>query len=759
MKFLKNTLLLATTMLCTAHAETTAPTFYQKLGEMVLSAEQALVATSSTKPNMYFNAQAKKQEDKPNLTVVVDSRIEQLQTFFVLLDQVQPLDPQKRVFNNDVVEKLNLVSGTASDKKHSILDNLPLQSIVGTTSAAEILALCNNTESNQEIVRYFAQNPAELHKAQKALQKIEAGMGMYLTFFKELSEAEQKTFARVFFGEFSQKIGLSNKSVVALSGLRGFQRSWNAIGFTPFLTIIKHFIMNNGWYLASKVIKFAATKDAKFAQENPLAKFLPDLDYKWDVLWQSVKDGFMSNIIGHCFTEYVSDVSSERKQRDLLELLAEAQRTGKYPKNKFVFSYENADDTYTNFDYNKRYWSIKDNIRWAGNSKTSQAYIGLSYLIADFIHGYCAYSAMQNIQFDNTILNNLQIRLMGVAKIAEGLTELTTLAQEANLASLTLLVRDIEQLLAHTQGSSDLGYLVSHLLSSTFKGTDPSYWSNRPRILATYTLLNENKTAFVPALRAAGMVDALQAAAQLYLDHQEQSARYSFVTFVNDARPTVQLTNFWNPLMKADQAVCNTVHLGKGGDKNMLLTGPNGSGKSVNMKAIALNIILAQAFGIAAADQAILTPFSMIETYLNEQEDLQQGLSTFMTEAKKLDDICRKIRSLKPGEKIFVLMDEMLKGTVEEAGAQKVYAAGLELAQQDNAICIMATHFLKPTDLEHDTNHAFVNYHVELLEPELGQFIRTFKLVPHANLWWFGKNDTDAAKRGRFIRWLTSLNS
>ena len=62
----------------------------------------------------------------------------------------------------------------------------------------------------------------------------------------------------------------------------------------------------------------------------------------------------------------------------------------------------------------------------------------------------------------------------------------------------------------------------------------------------------------------------------------------------------------------------------------------------------------------------------------------------------------------------------------------------------------MATHFLKPTDLEHDTNHAFVNYHVELLEPELGQFIRTFKLVPHANLWWFGKNETDAAQRMPF---------
>jgi DNA mismatch repair ATPase MutS len=100
-------------------------------------------------------------------------------------------------------------------------------------------------------------------------------------------------------------------------------------------------------------------------------------------------------------------------------------------------------------------------------------------------------------------------------------------------------------------------------------------------------------------------------------------------------------------------------------------------------------------------------------------------------------------------------MDEMLKGTVEDAGAQRVYEAGIKLAQKPQSIVIMATHFEKPTKLEITTNGGFMNYHVGLVEKEDGQFKRTFELVRGANLWWF----QDASKRNRFINWLTSLNN
>jgi hypothetical protein len=686
-------------------AEKTA-TFYTQLGDMVMRSEETIVKNTN-QPNLNISAdQPKQEEEKVDLTVKVGSRTEQLQTWFALLNQTTAQMPNNSLFTFDAAEKLNLLNGTASDKKHSILGNLPLQTIVGTTSAAEMLVLCDAAAQNQDIVKYFASNPEALRTTQKALKKIEAGMGMYLTFFKQNNKAEEETFSKIFYGSWFKRF---NKSIAALTVLRGTQRGYNALGFTPissYGTITGNMIegVMNSW------------------GKSPSEKIT---ELGWNTPLRTAKDIVKGTIIQHYPSKYREDSENTNKDKH---------------------RYTSLGDQHHTLD------NLPNDVNINPTVKNCMIYAPL--VLFDAWNAYRAYNATKDIQFDNTIVENLQTRLMGVAKLTEGLAELSAIAQQSGNPELQAMIRDIENFVAHANGASDLGSLINHLLTKTFKG-DPSYWSNRPRILATYTLMNENKTEFIPALHAAGMVDALQAAAQLYLDHQDSPARYSFVTFVNDSEPTIQLTNFWNPLMNAEKAVCNSVHLGKGGDRNMLLTGPNGSGKSVNMKGIALNIVLAQAFGIAAAEEAVLTPFTMIETYLNEQEDLQQGLSTFMAEAKKLDDICKRIKHLKANEKSFVLMDEMLKGTVEGAGAQKVYEAGKAIAEQSCNICIMATHFEKPMDLEEDTTGGFINYHVGLIEQDAGAFTRTFKLTRGASRWWF----QDEAKRTRFITWLTGLNN
>jgi len=293
--------------------------------------------------------------------------------------------------------------------------------------------------------------------------------------------------------------------------------------------------------------------------------------------------------------------------------------------------------------------------------------------------------------------------------------------------------------------------LFTILQSGTFHNQS-SYFLDSPRILVAYKLLELCKEAFIQALAVHGELDALCAAAELYIQSRNSSHHFCFVEFSNEEHPVIILDGLWNPLMHPDEAIANTIHLGQGGDPNMIITGPNGSGKSVFMKSVALNLILAQAFGIAAASSAKLSVFDKFHIYLNVQENLELSLSTFMAEKKKMDEICKHVAEQPAGKKSFTLIDEGLKGTVEQSGGPHIYNAGRAMSNNPGNICLLATHFKKPTDLEQDTLGSFANYRLGLLEPHEGEFVRTFKLEKEKCDWWF-END---AKRERFIAWLTS---
>jgi len=266
-------------------------------------------------------------------------------------------------------------------------------------------------------------------------------------------------------------------------------------------------------------------------------------------------------------------------------------------------------------------------------------------------------------------------------------------------------------------------------------------------------MLIEHKEKFIPVLALVGELDALCAATQIYKNNQDSLATpHCFVTFVSGDTPIISLENFWHPLMTSQSIITNSMNLGDSDVHNMIITGPNGSGKSVFMKSVALNLVLAQSFGIAAASSAKLSVFDKFHIYLNIQENLELSLSTFMAEKKKMNEICKHVAQQPAGKKSFTLIDEGLKGTVEQSGGPHIYNAGRAMSNNPGNICLLATHFKKPTDLEQDTLGNFANYRLGLLEPHEGEFVRTFKLEKEKCDWWF-END---AKRERFIAWLTS---
>lgn len=336
-------------------------------------------------------------------------------------------------------------------------------------------------------------------------------------------------------------------------------------------------------------------------------------------------------------------------------------------------------------------------------------------------------------------LEYMRKQVASMAQLWHHLKELHARISASDVLKKALPHADAITKLMHSTG--DLKKLITLLESGTFTGNG-SCVLDSGRILAAYNLLHKQKTHFIEACAFVGEVDALYAAA-----HLVQEKNYCLATVVAGDTPYVHAQELYHPLLNDAHAVRNTIMLNE--KKHMIITGPNGSGKTVFMTALADALIMAQSFGIAPAQTFTFTPFDQIHTYLNEQEDLKNGISTFMAEQKQLAHIKESLTTAPPTHKTFILMDEPAKGTVERSGGPLVYQAAQDL-DAPNSMIILATHFKKPTELSEQSTRNFENYHVQLQEPTPGIFVRTFKLIKGPNMKWF----TDDDWRQRFIDWL-----
>ena len=262
--------------------------------------------------------------------------------------------------------------------------------------------------------------------------------------------------------------------------------------------------------------------------------------------------------------------------------------------------------------------------------------------------------------------------------------------------------------------------------------------------LLAHKLLMQTKDELVPLLKALGECDAILSIVKLYHEHNGTHAPFCLPEFTQDA-PSLECIHFWHPGLTSKKTVTNSVHLGMGKPRNMIITGPNGGGKSTSMAAISWGIILAQGWGIAPAEKATMRVFTGLRTYLSPQADLEHGMSTFMAEKKRLDTIMNTIDNLKNSDAYFFIIDEPCRGTIERVAEQFVIQLCNKLAQNDKCISVLATHLERPTFLAQENAH-YINYQMEL--QDAGQsFIRTFKLLPGAANWWFN----DEPKRTRFL--------
>lgn len=144
---------------------------------------------------------------------------------------------------------------------------------------------------------------------------------------------------------------------------------------------------------------------------------------------------------------------------------------------------------------------------------------------------------------------------------------------------------------------------------------------------------------------------------------------------------------------KVKDFVANTIEIHPGGC--LLLTGPNMAGKSTIMRQVALTALLAQVGSFVPADRAELPLFDQIFTRIGANDQLNEGLSTFMVEMTETSEILRKMTS-----KSLVILDEIGRGTSTFDGMSLAQAILEFLVEKKKSITMFATHYHELTALE-----------------------------------------------------------
>ena len=153
---------------------------------------------------------------------------------------------------------------------------------------------------------------------------------------------------------------------------------------------------------------------------------------------------------------------------------------------------------------------------------------------------------------------------------------------------------------------------------------------------------------------AVGELDALASLAAVSYDQPDWCVPELHET------PLLAGSAMGHPLLPDDRRVTNDVEVGPPGTV-LVVTGSNMSGKSTLLRAVGLNVVLAQA-GAAACAAALRLPPSDVQASIRVQDSLELGLSYFMAALARLKAIVDAAEHRR-SRVVFYLLDEILQGT------------------------------------------------------------------------------------------------
>lgn len=340
---------------------------------------------------------------------------------------------------------------------------------------------------------------------------------------------------------------------------------------------------------------------------------------------------------------------------------------------------------------------------------------------------YLAYGSLRSMLDMQHTTNHIHRKLIGAARVVQAVDAINAQlsAHKATSAALGTLRAAMEE-----KASANFKTLLGLLRTNTFKGNE-SVFSLSGRVKAAYTLIQEVKDELISFMKFVGEVDAYLSIAKLYKKYQHTPLAYSFVTFIEQDAPYIELQNFWNPMLDVTKAVGNNITFNVDGTgRAAIVTGSNSAGKSTIMvNGLSSTLLLAHTLGIAPVTSATMTPFDYLATSLKVQDNVATGESHFVAETRHAARLSDAIAQLPTGKKAFIAIDELFEGTTAAVGSKALHDFGQTLAAHDNLIFVISTQYQgEPTKLEQETNGVCKNHRVDVIKNDDGTITRPYKV-------------------------------
>ena len=223
------------------------------------------------------------------------------------------------------------------------------------------------------------------------------------------------------------------------------------------------------------------------------------------------------------------------------------------------------------------------------------------------------------------------------------------------------------------------------------------------QVLALEKWKKQNHKNVIAWFTALGEFEAVSSLSTLSFNHPG----WCFPVFTED-HFFIKGIDIGHPLIRPDKCITNPIKIEQRGQL-MLVTGSNMAGKSTYLRSLGINTILAMAGAPVCARYFSLSPVQIISS-MRISDNLEENTSTFYAELKKLKTIIDKVNK---NEKVFILLDEILRGT-NSLDRHTGSAALIKQLIKHNAACIIATHDVELAKMKEDYPDNILNYHFDV---------------------------------------------
>ncbi|MGN6508112.1 MAG: MutS-related protein [Chitinophaga sp.] len=164
---------------------------------------------------------------------------------------------------------------------------------------------------------------------------------------------------------------------------------------------------------------------------------------------------------------------------------------------------------------------------------------------------------------------------------------------------------------------------------------------------------------------------------------------YAFPQAVARERQTLTLENFWHPSL--EKPVKNSLEITPEGNV-LFLTGANMAGKSTFMKSLGIAMYLGHMGFPVPASRMEFAVRDGIFTTINLPDNLSQGASHFYAEVLRIQNVARE---LSRDKYLFVIFDELFRGTNVKDAYEATIAVTAAIARRKNCMFVVSTHIIE----------------------------------------------------------------